>query len=87
MANARTPEEFFDIVSHHLPPEQPVGPEGGRPRVGHPTVMRAIWLVLTTGARWEDVPADLGGSGRTAHRPGSGRGRRRASGTASTPTS
>lgn len=26
-----------------------------------------IWFVLTTGARWEDVPAELGCSGRTAH--------------------
>ena len=27
-----------------------------------------IWFVLTTGARCEDVPAELGCSGRTAHR-------------------
>ena len=25
MASARMPDEFFDAVSHHLPPEQPVG--------------------------------------------------------------
>src|SRR5829696_8799831 len=68
MAHARMPEEFFDTVAHHLPPEQPVGPEGGRPRVDHRTVIRVIWFVLTTGARWEDVPAELGCSGRTAHR-------------------
>ena len=24
MANARMPEEFFDTVAHHLPPEPPV---------------------------------------------------------------
>ena len=30
MANARMPEEFFDTVARHLPPEQPVGPKGGR---------------------------------------------------------
>ncbi len=68
MANARMPEEFFDTVAHHLPPEQPVGPKGGRPRVDHRTVIRVIWFVLATGARWEDVPAELGCSGRTAHR-------------------
>src|ERR671921_312783 len=68
MANARMPEEFFDTVAHHLPPEQPVGPKGGRPRVDHRTVIRVLWFVLTTGARWEDVPAELGCSGRTAHR-------------------
>ena len=68
MANARMPEEFFDILAHHLPPKQPVGPRGGRPRVGHRCVVRVIWFVLATGARWEDVPAELGCSGRTAHR-------------------
>ena len=56
MATAHMPDEFFDTVAHHLPPEQPVGPKGGRPRVGHRTVVRVIWFVLTTGARWEDVP-------------------------------
>jgi transposase len=68
MANARMHEEFFDTVAHHLPPEQPVGPKGGRPRVDHRVVVRVIWFVLTTGARREDVPPGLGCSGRTAHR-------------------
>jgi len=68
MAASRMPEEFFDLVAHHLPPEQPVGPKGGRPRVGHRAVVRVIWFVLTTGTRCEDVPAELGCSGRTAHR-------------------
>jgi transposase len=68
MANARMPDEFFDAVAHHLPPEQPVGPQGGRPRIGHRVVVRVIRFVLATGARREDVPAELGCSGRTAHR-------------------
>src|SRR5918993_4047452 len=68
MATAHMPAEFFDIVSHHLPPEQPVGPRGGRPRVAHRVVMRVIWFVLASGTRWEDVPPELGCSGRTAHR-------------------
>ena len=68
MANAHMPDEFFETVAHHLPPEQPVGPTGGRPRVGHRVVIRVLWFVLTTGARWEDVPPELGCSGRTAHR-------------------
>lgn len=68
MATAQMPEEFFEIVSHHLPPEQPVGPKGGRPRIAHRIVVRVIWFVLTTGTRWEDVPPELGCSGRTAHR-------------------
>src|SRR6187551_3130031 len=68
MASAQMPEVFFEIVSHHLPPEQTVGPKGGRPRVAHRIVVRVIWFVLATGCRWEDVPAELGCSGRTAHR-------------------
>ena len=68
MAVARMPDEFYDLVAHHLPPEQPVGPQGGRPRVGHRVALRVIWFVLATGDRWEDVPQELGCSGRTAHR-------------------
>jgi transposase len=68
MATAHMPEEFSDAVAHHLPPEPPVGPKGGRPRVGHHAVIRVLWFVLTTGSRWEDVPSELGCSGRTAHR-------------------
>ncbi len=68
MANANMPDEFYEVVAHHLPPEQPVGPRGGRPRVPHRVVLRVIWFVLAAGTRWEDVPPELGCSGRTAHR-------------------
>ena len=68
MVTSRMPGEFFDAVAHHLPPERPVGPKGGRPRVGHRAVIRVLWFVLTTGARREDVPPERGCSGRTAHR-------------------
>jgi transposase len=68
MAEARMPNEFYDLVSHHLPPEQAVGPKGGRPRIPHRTVLQVIWFVLVAGCRWEDVPLELGCSGRTAHR-------------------
>jgi transposase len=30
--------------------------------------MKVIWFVLVTGCRWEDIPPELGCSGRTAHR-------------------
>ncbi len=66
MASARLPAEFFDTIALHLRPEQPVGPKGGRPRVGQRVVVRVIWFVLATGSRWEDVPPELGCSGRTA---------------------
>lgn len=68
MACAHMPEEFYDLVSHHLPPEQPVGPKGGRPRISHRLALKVIWFVLATGNRWEDVPREMGCSGRTAHR-------------------
>lgn len=68
MATAHMPDEFFELIAHHLPPEQPVGSTGGRPRVRHRVAVRAIWFVLATGNRWEDVPHELGCSGRTAHR-------------------
>lgn len=68
MATSHMPDEFFDLVAHHLPPEQPVGPRGGRPPIPHRIVVRVLWFVLASGTRWDDVPAELGCSGRTAHR-------------------
>src|ERR1700679_1357144 len=68
MASGCLPEGFYDLVSHHLPPEVPVGPKGGRPRIMHRVVLKVIWFVLVTGCRWEDVPSEMGCSGRTAHR-------------------
>jgi transposase len=68
MATAHMPDDFYDLVSHHLPPEQPVGPKGGRPSIVHRIVLKIIWFVLATGCRWEDIPQEMGCSGRTAHR-------------------
>lgn len=68
MAASQMPEEFFEELQPWLPPEKPVGPQGGRPRIAHVVVMRVIWFVLSSGCRWEDVPLELGCSGRTAHR-------------------
>src|SRR3954451_532907 len=68
MASSRMPDEFFDLVSHHLPPERPVGPKGAPPQIAHRTVVKVLWYVLATGCRWEDVPQEMGCSGRTAHR-------------------
>jgi len=36
--------------------------------ISHRKLELVIWFELTTGARWEDGPPDLGCSGRTAHR-------------------
>ena len=60
MAQARMPDAFFDLAAHHLPPEQPVGPAGGRPPIGHRRIVKVLWFVLATGCRWEDVPARAG---------------------------
>ena len=57
MANAHLPDEFYDLVCHHLPPEQPVGPKGGS------------WRRLrASGERWEasDAPGNGGPSSRTS---------------------
>ena len=61
------PDEFFEAVVHHLPPEQFVGPG---------STSAVLWFVLITGARGEDFPAELGCSGRTGRTAGSGPGRR-----------
>jgi transposase len=68
MAIARMPDAFYDLAAHHLPPEQPVGPAGGRPPINHRLILKVLWFVLATGCRWEDVPSEMGCSGRTAHR-------------------
>ncbi|VTR94498.1 Transposase, IS5 family OS=Singulisphaera acidiphila (strain ATCC BAA-1392 / DSM 18658 / VKM B-2454 / MOB10) GN=Sinac_2152 PE=4 SV=1: DUF4096 [Gemmata massiliana] len=51
MATATMPDAFFELVSHHLPPEQPVGPKGGCPRVRNRVAVRVIWFMLATGCR------------------------------------
>jgi transposase len=68
MADARMPDEFFEEIEPFLPPAQSIGPQGGRPLIEHQIVMKVIWFVLVTGCRWEDVPTEMGCSGRTAHR-------------------
>ena len=65
MASCRMPEEFFEIVAHHLPPDEPVGPDGGRPPISNRTVMSVLWYVLATGCRWRDVPPQMGCCGET----------------------
>jgi transposase len=68
MAGARMPPGFYKLAAHHLPPEHPVGPGGGRPVIEHRLVLKVLWFVLASGCRWEDVPPELGCSGRTAQR-------------------
>src|SRR5215203_1015593 len=60
MAGARMPAGFFRLAAHHLPPEQPPGPAGGRPALEHRQVVNVLWFVLATGCRWDDVPPEMG---------------------------
>lgn len=58
MAGTRMPDAFFAEPESLLPPEEPVGREGDRPRVSHRTVVKVLWRVLSTGCRWEAVPLE-----------------------------
>jgi transposase len=66
MADARMPEKFYELARPMLPVERQPGPKGGRPPIGHHTVLRVIWFVLVTGCRWKDVPEEMGCCGETA---------------------
>ncbi len=39
MAECRMPEEFYEVASRHLPPDEPVGRQGGRPRTKNRAVL------------------------------------------------
>lgn len=66
MADARMPENFYELARPLLPAEKQPGPEGGRPPSGHFIVLKVIWFVLVTGCRWKDVPKEMGCCGETA---------------------
>lgn len=66
MADARMPEEFYEMARGMLPAEKEVGRQGGRPPTRHHTVLKVIWYVLVTGNRWKDVPKEMGCCGETA---------------------
>src|SRR6185369_13849676 len=66
MADACMPVKCYELVHPMLPPEQEIGPQGGRPRTPHRTVLKVIWFVLVTGCRWKDVPREMGCCGETA---------------------
>lgn len=66
MADARMPDEFYELARPFLPPEPEPGPQGGRPPISHHHVLKVIWFVLVTGCRWKDVPRELGCCGETA---------------------
>ena len=68
MVKSEIPDEMIELVTPLLPPDRPVGPQGGRPPVANVVALRVIWYVLNTGIGWADVLLSMGCSGRTAHR-------------------
>lgn len=68
MSRAQLPDELWKEIESLLPPDEPPGPQGGRPRVPNKTVIRGIYFVLCTGIRWEDLPREIGCSGMTCWR-------------------
>jgi transposase len=68
MSLASLPDELWEEIEPLLPPDEPPGPAGGRPRVPNRTVMVGIYFVLCSGIRWELLPREFGCSGMTCWR-------------------
>ena len=68
MAKPLVPDELWERIKPHLPPEPPK-PLGGRPRVPDRACLTGILFVLKTGTPWEYLPREMGcGSGMTCWR-------------------
>lgn len=68
MAALLVPDELWEAIAPHLPPEPPK-PKGGRPRVDDRKALTGIIFVLLSGIPWERLPRELGcGSGMTCWR-------------------
>lgn len=68
MAKPLVPDELWERIEPHLPPEPPK-PKGGRPRVPDRAALTGILFVLKTGIPWEDLPQEMGcGCGMTCWR-------------------
>lgn len=68
MARSELPEDFWREIEPLLPPDEPPGDTGGRPRVPNRQAMRGIFFILLTGIRWEYLPREFGCSGMTCWR-------------------
>lgn len=55
----RIPDTIWEQIEPLLPPELP-RLRGGRPRMDNRKAMEAIFYVLRTGRKWEDIPRSLG---------------------------
>lgn len=61
------PDDLWDQIEHLFPEHEP-SPDGGRPWVANRTALTVIVFVLKTGLAWQDVPLEMGCSGKTAKR-------------------
>lgn len=68
MATADLPEGFWKEIEPLLPPVEPPGEFGGRPRVPNQVALRGIFFVFLSGIRWEYLPREIGCSGMTCWR-------------------
>lgn len=68
MAKPLLPDELWEQIKLHVPPEGPK-PKGGRPRVSDRAALTGILFVLRTGTQWEMLPQEMGcGCGMTCWR-------------------
>ena len=69
MAKPVLEDDLWDVIRPLLPPDKPVGRNGGRPPIPKRACVTAILFVLKTGMAWEHLPLECGwGSGITAWR-------------------
>lgn len=68
MSLASLPDELWEKIEPLLPPDEPPGQTGGRPRIPNRIVMQGIYFVLCSGIRWELLPQAIGCSGMTCWR-------------------
>ena len=60
-------DDLWAVVEPLLPRERPK-PRGGRPRAPDRAALGGILFVLRTGIQWQEVPRELGCSGKTCWR-------------------
>ena len=61
----RLPSDLTDREWEFLQPLLPVKADNGRPRNDDRETVNGILYVLSTGCRWEDIPPERYGSGKT----------------------
>lgn len=60
--------DLTDAQWERIRPLLPAKARTGRPRADNREVVNGILYTLSTGCRWEDIPHDIGVSGKTCNR-------------------